>query len=308
MKAVRDPLISVVMSVYNGGSQLPAAMESILRQTVQDLEFIVINDGSRDDTLECLRHYARTDPRLRVISRNNCGLTASLNEGLRLARGEFVARMDADDRASPERLARQTEAMQQDPELVAIGSWARCIEESGHPVFTWRTPERHEEIDARHVSGEPGALIHPTAVIRRTALIRAQGYDESFETAQDLDLWLRLAESGRLANLPEPLLDYRLGLHAITQRRRVRQETDVTEAIRRARLRRGLPPIDRRVDPVYLETSPESVLHRWITMALRERQFRTARILGLRLIRAKPGSLASWRRMAGVLWRGLRRE
>jgi hypothetical protein len=143
-------------------------------------------------------------------------------------------------------------------------------------------------------------------MLRRCAVEQIGGYDLAFETAQDLDLWLRLAECGTLANLPETLLDYRMGLGAITQRRRQRQEVDATEAVRRARARRQLPAITRNLDPKSLDASPEVLLDRWIISAVCENHLHTARVLGLRLLRLRPGSLTAWRRLTGVMLRSLR--
>ncbi|MCK6499526.1 MAG: glycosyltransferase [Nitrospira sp.] len=302
----RDPFISVVMGVHNGRRHLPLAVESILRQSRTDFEFIIVDDGSQDGAREILEEFAGKDPRIRLVSRDHRGLTVSLNEGLRLAQGELIARMDADDVARVDRLAKQANAFQLDPELVAMGSWALCIEDAGRPVFTWRPPRSHEEIDADHIAGRTGRLIHPTAMMRRAAVDAVGGYDETFETAQDLDLWLRLAERGRLANLTEPLLDYRLGLGAVTQRRRERQLRDALNAVARARTRRGLPPLTGEVDPIHQTASTEAFLSRWITLAINENHLAAARALSFRLVRTCPNSKAAWRRLASVLFRSLR--
>lgn len=291
------------MSVYNGGRHLEAAVNSVLGQTFSDFEFIIIDDGSRDGSAAKLAGFAERDSRIRLVARENRGLTVSLNEGLALARADLIARMDADDVADAQRLDRQVERMRQDASLVALGTWAQCIEDTGLPVFQWRTPATHEGIDGAHIRGETGNIIHPTAMMRREAVAKVGGYNAKYETAQDLDLWLRLAEMGRLSNLPELLLKYRLTLQAVTQAKRRRQEADATEAIRSARERRGLPPITREIDDRFLSSAPEILLDRWIIAAVSERHFHTAGVLALRLIRLKPISPASWRRALAVLWR-----
>jgi glycosyltransferase involved in cell wall biosynthesis len=131
------PKVSVVMSVYNGEKYLCEAIDSILNQTFENFEFLIVNDGSTDRTLEILQSYR--DPRIKVINNErNIGLTASLNKGLKIAKGEYVARMDADDVSFPHRLEQQKAFLDRNPRVAMVGSWAEVIDESGKTQETWR--------------------------------------------------------------------------------------------------------------------------------------------------------------------------
>lgn len=130
MNIKKEPKISVVMSVYNGERYLGEAVESIFNQTFSDFEFIIINDGSTDRTPEILTEI--DDPRAKVINQPNRGLTASLNRAIRLAKGEYIARMDADDISEPTRLERQVEVLDRDPDVVLVACWYEVIDEKGN--------------------------------------------------------------------------------------------------------------------------------------------------------------------------------
>src|SRR5512135_1833139 len=141
------PLISVCMPVYNAERYIARAVESILGQTFGDFEFLILDDGSTDGSLEILRRYANHDPRIRLTSRPNKGLPPSLNELVDQARGEFIARMDADDVALPERFARQVEYLRAHPDCVLVGSRVQLVDPEGDPLCDWCTMQEHEAID-----------------------------------------------------------------------------------------------------------------------------------------------------------------
>lgn len=218
------PRVSVVMAVRDGMPHLPGAVRSILGQSFRDFEFIVVDDGSSDGSAEWIRSAAAGDRRVVAVTGGKRGLTASLNTGAARARGEYIARMDADDLAYPERFRHQVDYLDGHPEVVCCGTQTRYIDEQGRPLFVRRMPETHEEIDACHMSGLGGFILHPSAMIRAAALDAAGGYDERYAFAQDYDLWFRLARVGQLVNLKPVLLDYRLTPSAITQARRVEQD------------------------------------------------------------------------------------
>ena len=196
------PRISVVMPVYNARPFLAEAIDSITKQTFQDLEFIIIDDGSTDGSFELSQAAARDDSRIRLIRQSHAGVTAALNRGvIGPAQGEFVARMDADDISLPERFEIQADALDRQPDVLAIGSFVQRIDADGDTIAVSKWPLTHEEIDAGLLRGR-GGLAHPTAMIRSGALRAVGGYRQKFAFAQDKDLWLRLAERGRLQNLP----------------------------------------------------------------------------------------------------------
>jgi glycosyltransferase involved in cell wall biosynthesis len=204
-----NPAISVILSVCNGAKYLPEAVESILNQSFEDFEFILIDDGSVDGTTELLQSYSKRDSRIRLIIQENVGLTKSLNRGIKIARGEFIARMDGDDIAMPDRLEKQIERFYKEPSLVMLGSDVTLIDEIGRRYASRGHAEIHEEIRRRLLTGDGGALTHPS-IMFRTAQARAiGGYDEKMPTCQDLDLYLKLSEVGIVGNLPDTLLMWR---------------------------------------------------------------------------------------------------
>jgi glycosyltransferase involved in cell wall biosynthesis len=203
------PVISVLMSVHNGRRYLAQAVDSILAQTMQDFEFIIIDDGSSDGSAEDLKSYAARDPRIRLSVQENSGLTKALNVGLRLSRGKFIARMDADDVARPERFAKQVDAFLANPKLVILGAEVELISSDGIRLGVRKTARGHSNIRRRLLIGDGAALVHPVVMFRRQAALDVGAYDERFPTGQDLDLFLRLSEIGLVDNLPDTLLYWR---------------------------------------------------------------------------------------------------
>jgi len=199
------PAVSVLMAVYNGAAYLGEAMASILSQTFGDFELLVIDDGSTDDTPAILR--ACTDRRLRVVRHDgNLGLIAALNRGLDEARGEYVARMDADDIALPSRLERQRKLLLGAPNIGLCGTWFRTF--GSEPAKVVRPPVQPDELAAKLFYESP--LAHPSVMFRRTLFAeRGLRYDPAFSFAEDFELWTRVAQVADLANVPEVLMRYR---------------------------------------------------------------------------------------------------
>jgi len=232
-----SPLVTVLLPVRNGAAHLRAALESILAQTLTDFELLVIDDGSTDGTPEILRAVA--DPRLRVVTHpQNLGLVPTLNEGLELARGEFVARQDHDDLSSPDRLARQVAHLRENPDCVLVGSQAWQIGEDDRPALPLFRPLSAESI--RWYLCFDNAFIH-SAVMFRRAVVREEfgGYPASLHS-EDYALWSRIARSRPTANLPDRLLRYREYAGSVTGS--IAPETasafdDVTASIRQENLR-----------------------------------------------------------------------
>ena len=204
MAAARPP-VSVLISVLNGASWLREAIDSVLAQTFTDFELLVIDNASHDETPAILAGY--DDPRL-VVVRNEAtlSLAASLNRGLSLARAPLVARLDADDIAKPERLARQQAAMAAAPDLVLLGTWWDDLWDGPAPRIEPgpATATAHEALLDALAGGNP--IAHPSIMLRREAALAAGGYPEDFAYAQDYALWLRLARAGRIGVLPERLV------------------------------------------------------------------------------------------------------
>ncbi|MEW4563917.1 glycosyltransferase [Bremerella sp. JC770] len=199
-----QPSVSILLPIFNGAKHLQAAIESILRQTHADFELILIDDASTDSTLDVIQSF--TDPRIVVLKQlRNHGMAAALNLGIDVAQGEFLARMDADDLALPQRLEKQIEFMQAHPEVGVCGTQMRHF---GELRGVYRKPLAHDMIMAMMLI-EP-VMRHPTVMLRRCLLARFDfRYDAFFEVAQDYDLWTRMIQKTRFANLPEVLLQYR---------------------------------------------------------------------------------------------------
>jgi glycosyltransferase involved in cell wall biosynthesis len=201
-----SPLVTVLLPVRNGAAHLRASLESILAQTFADFELLVIDDGSTDDTPKILR--AVGDPRLRVVTHpENLGLVPTLNEGLELARGEFVARQDHDDLSSPDRLGKQVAHLRGNPDCVLVGSQAWQIGEDDRPALPLFRPLSAESI--RWYLCFDNAFIHSSVMFRR-AVIREEfgGYPASLHS-EDYALWSRIARARPTANLADRLLHYR---------------------------------------------------------------------------------------------------
>lgn len=214
------------MSVYNGERFLETAIASVLAQTFADFEFLILDDGSTDGTATILAAAAARDARVRPILRENRGLVASLNQLLAEARAPLIARMDADDICLPERFAKQIAFLAAYPDHGVVGSFTRDIDEHGctydnsgddHPLT-------HEAFLANIASGGP-LLAHPSVMFRREVILAVGGYHAAFRHCEDYDLWLRLAQRTRIANLPERLLEYRHYPDQVSNRHAVEQQT-----------------------------------------------------------------------------------
>jgi glycosyltransferase involved in cell wall biosynthesis len=205
--------VSVVMSVHNCDRYIGEAIESILGQTFRNYEVIIINDGSTDKTLDIIELY-KSD-RVRVIDQGKMGLARALNKGFRLAKGRYIARLDADDISLPHRLARQHEFMENHPECVASGSNAMIIDAEGRYLYCGEIPVSWGDIQSMLPYNSP--FFHSSVIIRREAALACGGYYEKTTCQfQDLVLWNKLAKYGELSNLEEALIKYRLVPFSIT--------------------------------------------------------------------------------------------
>lgn len=202
-----SPAVTVLMSVFNGENYIEKAIESILNQSFSDFEFLIINDGSTDRTAQILERLSLVDSRVRVIDQNNQGLVSSLNTGLRYARGEMIARMDADDIAYPNRFEKQVAYLLENRDVVALGSAITLIDGTGKNLREIRYPVGTAQVRSKMLKGS--TLAHPAVLMRRKQVLQVGSYREVCRHAEDYDLWLRLIEIGEIDNLGEPLLYYR---------------------------------------------------------------------------------------------------
>jgi len=182
------PTVSVVMAVYNEEKYVSMAIESILEQTFSDFEFLIVDDGSTDRTSEIVDGYAKSDNRVRLLTnKKNMGLPASLNKGIEAARGEYIARMDADDKSLPGRFERQVKYLDSNPETHVIGCQVRVIGANGEYFGYRRFSAGPRSPNEMKQTGPKVA--HPSVMMRRSSVISVGKYRESFKYAQDLDLW-----------------------------------------------------------------------------------------------------------------------
>jgi glycosyltransferase involved in cell wall biosynthesis len=289
------------MAVFNADRYLRQAIESVLAQTYRDFEFLIIDDGSTDRTATILAQYARLDTRIRLISQDNAGLTKTLNRGIDLARGQFLARMDGDDIALPDRFARQINYLHANPDCVLVGSRVLLIDPQGLPIREICQLQTHQEIDSALLNhGWP--IVHPAVTMRTDALRAIHGYDQTYRTNQDHDLFLRLAEHGTIANLPEVLLHYRQHPHSVSFANLKTQRNPVEQILQKAYRRRGIqPPVETESISVLDAAHPHRA---WAKAALAAGHLATARKHALATLAADPFSYDSWR----IMYSSIRRK
>ncbi len=242
---MRPPLVSVVMSIFNGKRFLAEAVESILDQDFQDFEFIIIDDGSTDGSAVELDSYQRRDTRVQVYHEAHSGLVSALNRGCELASGKYIARMDADDVAMKDRLAQQVKFMEAYPQVGLLGASVEWIDATGNPLFTSTYPTGNDELKDELLLRRRCVFWHPTALLRRDVLAKTAGYRSNVIGAEDYDLWLRIAEISELANLEQVVLKYRIHSGQVSIQQRT-QQTRGTLAAQLAAKRRK----DGLLDPL----------------------------------------------------------
>ena len=202
-----NELISVILPVYNGEKYLKEAIESILNQTYTNFEFIIIDDGSKDSSLEIIKEYEKEDERIVVVSRENKGLIATLNEGIEKAKGKYIARMDQDDISLPNRFEEQLKFLEKNPEIGVCGTWVEVFGENRNSTL-WKMPIKDEELRPRLLFSVTFA--HPSVMMRK-GLINQYNlrYNEKYINAEEYKFWLDLSEFTKFGNIPKKLLLYR---------------------------------------------------------------------------------------------------
>jgi glycosyltransferase involved in cell wall biosynthesis len=205
------PRITVLMPVYNGEKYLREAIDSMLLQTFRDFEFLIIDDGSTDRSVEIIKSY--TDPRIWLHNENNLGIIATLNKGINLAHGEYIARMDSDDISLPLRLEKQVVFMDENIDVGVCGTWIKKFM-GGDSIV--KSPVTFEEIKCMLLFGS--CLAHPTVMLRTETLRRFNlNYNINHKHAEDYGLWIRCSKYFKLMNIPEVLLMYRWHSNQISQ-------------------------------------------------------------------------------------------
>lgn len=298
------PLISVLMPVYNAAAFVEEAVRSILAQTVRDFECICIDDGSTDDSLTHLHALAVRDDRLRIVAQPNGGICAALNAGLAQASGRFIARMDSDDWCDPQRFARQLAHLEADPSCVAVGTWVHRTDPYGSRTGSVEPMTRHEDIDAALLRGDGSAMVHATLMIRREPLIAIGGWRSQHDWVEDLDLFLRLAEVGRLANVGEHLYSYRRHADSICAQHYEQMCQRIEGVLQEAYTRRGMqgePRLSELRPDLGAPDSQAKIYRNWACHAIQQRRLDLARRHAWSAIRREPWKLDSWRVMAWAM-------
>ncbi len=219
------PSLTVFMPVYNAATHLEDAIASVLAQSFEDFELLVVDDGSTDESMEVVRGFR--DKRIRIEAQaNNRGLIETLNSGIRMARGSLLARMDADDLSHPERFAMQTDFLNAHPDIVGVSCAFDLIDERGRPLPGEYGRVRPAEPLALRWALHFGCFFtHSGAMLRTSVLNASRGFDSRYTHAEDYELWLRLVDEHRLANIPRVLLTRREhGANVSTRFRAVQQQ------------------------------------------------------------------------------------
>jgi hypothetical protein len=296
------------MGVYNAGAKLPPTLDSVLSQQGVDFEFIVIDDGSTDGTGTMLQAYGERDRRIRLVSQPNAGLTRALIRGCELARGEFIARQDAGDVSLDGRLEKQLGVMERNPKCVLVSCGTRVVDEDGDLLHeSWQDDRMAAAgLRARTIAELRGPSHHGATMFRADAYRRVGGYRPQFLMAQDIDLWLRLAEIGEPRAIPEVLYQAEFAPGSISAGRHRAQQQIGGLILESARLRRE----GRDDAPVLTEAlavATQALIAKpgrgaaayAIGAALVQRKPAMARRQFLTALRENPGHLKAWIRLIG---------
>ncbi|WP_053362684.1 glycosyltransferase family 2 protein [Bacillus sp. FJAT-27251] len=230
--------VTVLMPVFNGEKYLKQAIKSILRQTYKNFEFLIIDDGSTDKSVKIIKTYK--DPRIRLVrNKKNIGLIKTLNKGLSLARGEYIARMDCDDISLPKRLEKQVEFMDQHPDIGVCGTAVKLI---GKKV-KWQFPSDPDHIKCQLLFAN--TIAHPTAMIRKKVLNNIKY--EKYAHAEDYHLWVTLSNKTKLTNLPEILLKYRQHSKQVSNKFNRKQQATAKRIVLEQLKRLNITPTDQEL-------------------------------------------------------------
>jgi len=201
--------VSVILPAYNCLKYIDNCIQSIQNQTLSDFEFIIIDDCSTDGTFEIIKQASLRDKRIRPYrNKGNSGICFSLNRAIALATSDLVARMDADDISHPDRLKKQFDFLETHPDVILVGTNIELIDENNEIIGQREYPQNHDEIVKALNDYSP--FCHPSVMFRKEAIVKAGGYREQYRDAEDYDLWLRLKNQGKMANIQEYLLQYRI--------------------------------------------------------------------------------------------------
>ncbi len=279
------PLVSILLPAYNTEKYIEESIQSVLRQSFSNFELIILNDGSTDRTQSIIDRYASLDDRIVPIIQKNIGLVSTLNKGIELANGKFIARIDGDDPWMNEKLSEQVEALESDDSLVLIGGGFEVIDEHGYYIETIFPPT--QDSDLRRSLMLRNVFGHAGVVMRTSAVKKAGGYRSDFGPTEDYDLWIRLSDLGTLMNIPHPVYRYRINRSGISQQNSSRQAIETKKHVERL-WQRGAPVVLSRHEILkrandYLSSSKLE----WYNVALKEQFLSDNAQIGIKLIRHK---------------------
>jgi hypothetical protein len=274
------PLISVLMPAYNCRDFLPEAIGCVLDQTLDDLELIIVDDGSKDGSESVLQEFSSRDARVRVVRQENQGAGAALNTALELARGTFIARMDADDLAPPHRFAEQVDFLSKHPDITVVGGWHRTFGAVEERI--WEFPTEPNHLKAAMLFRNP--ISHPTVMMRHDAFQQfGWRYSTRRNFPEDYDLWISMSERHEFANIPTVYLDYRILPSAIAPSGRRHWPETVIGIQSRLLERMGIAPIERQrmihsalaFDEIPAKADFLSEAHAWLIQILEHNRRRS---------------------------------
>jgi glycosyltransferase involved in cell wall biosynthesis len=234
------PTLSVLLPVFNGATYVESTIESVLSQSYSDFELLVLDDGSQDATPQILERCARRDPRLRIFRHENHGVGYTLQRGLSECGGRYVALIGADDLALPGRFEKQVSFLETNPDYVFVGGYLQIIDTGGRVIGLRRYPATDRNLRRTMLLYNPFGA--PAAMFRREDALAAGGFTSRFWTCEDYDFFLRLAKRGKVANLTEALVSYRLHSNAVKATQTLRQLRDTLATKRAAYTEYGYRP------------------------------------------------------------------
>ncbi len=262
------PAVSVVMPVHNTPQYVEEAVSSILAQSFQDFELLVVDDGSNNETRALLCRLEGTDPRIKVFYRDHSGISPTRNFAVQQAKAPLIANLDSDDVALPNRLQQQVDYLSAHPECEVVGGQALQIDPEGAELGPIVVKLGHDEIVSQLEWGRGLAVIHSAAMFRKASFDPVGGYDNSLPKAEDLDLYLKLAERGKLANLPDDLILVRRHLSSVTALSAPGTGTQIKQRVLEAAYRRtGRDPSQVSIREFPYPRSEADLLLGWIETA-----------------------------------------
>ena len=278
-------LITVLIPVYNAEKHIGDTLDSLLTQTSTNFEVVCVDDGSTDESLKVLKSYKQKFKNFKVISRKNTGIVSALNDGIAESSGEFIARLDSDDICKHDRLEKQAQFLVQNDDVIVVGSSAELIDEKNRKIGFFPVKDSHEQLLEELLKGN-SVIHHPSAMIRKSALLKVNGYREGYCPAEDYDLWLRLSEVGKLANITEPLIIKRQTTTGLVATRIHDRDQIVEQSLNEALNRRGLSTSKLKFSLGF--TSTYDIYEQWTWLAIKHSNLSTARHYALKAAINKP--------------------